>query len=512
MNREWAKNTAVVAFITLFSKTLGFLRDAVLAYFYGANGVSDAYLVAQTIPEFAFSLVIQAIAVGYIPIYSELRNRDNMGEKKAKDFTDVLISDVYFLCILLIIIVNIFPRQFVGLFASGFTEETTEIAVRLVRIIVFAMLGKSTVSIIGAFLQSNDDFAVNAFTGIPFDVVVIISIALSSITNESILGWGFLCAVIIQAIMVSIRARKFQYKFRVHIDFKNPYIEQMLGMFLPVCIGVGANQINLIIDRTLASSVSVGGISAMNYANKVDNIMENVIVLSLAAVMYPAFARYAAEKNYKALSDVGISTLNIVCAVMAPIAAGTMLFAYEIVDILFGHGAFDQTATVLTAEAMSFYSIGVVFVAWRAILTRIFYSLKKVHAVTINSCVAIAINIIFNLLLVKSMGIAGLALATSISSIVAVILMFGSLRHFIEVHYNKLIFETIKVAVAVLIMSIWCYFSFRHLQEFWNKYVAMLVSILSSIIVYLASTLCLKVQGVNKLVGILRNHREGMMR
>lgn len=510
MNKRWAKNTIIVATITLISKILGFLRDTVLAYFYGANGVSDAYLVAQTIPEFAFSLVIQAIAVGYIPIYSELKSTGDEGNKEAKKFTDILLSDTYLLCIVLIIIINLFPRQFVGIFASGFTEETTLIAVKLVRIIVIAMLGKSTVSIIGAFLQSNDDFAVNAFTGIPFDIIVVISIALSSIWGEDILGWGFLFAVMFQAVMISIRARKFQYKFKPQINFTSTHIKKMFSLFLPVCIGVGANQINLIVDRTLASTVSIGGISAMNYANKVDNIMENIIVLSLAAVMYPAFAKYAAEKNYKMLGQVGTTTLNTVCAVMAPIAAGTMLFAYEIVEILFGHGAFDQAATHLTAQAMSFYSIGVVFTAWRAILTRIFYSAQKVNIVTVNSCIAIAVNIVCNLILVRPMGISGLALATSLSSIVAVILMMISLKKLIHVNYKYLTIETVKVTIAVLIMSLWCYFSYTFMQSVMDMhmYIAMAISVVSSALVYLAFSLILNIQGIKKVFKLVK-HDEG---
>lgn len=502
MNKRWARNALIVATITLISKILGFLRDAVLAYFYGANGVSDAYLVAQTIPEFAFSLVIQAIAVGYIPICSELKSSGDEGDKEIKKFTDILLSDTYLLCILLIIVINLFPKQFVCIFASGFTEETTLIAVKLIRIIVIAMLGKSTVSIIGAYLQSNDDFAVNAFTGIPFDIIVVISIALSSILGEAILGWGFLLAVLFQAVMVSIRARKFQYKFKPQINFTSIQIKKMFGLFLPVCIGVGANQINLVVDRTLASTVSIGGISAMNYANKVDNIMENIIVLSLATVMYPAFAKYAADKNYKMLGQVGTATLNTVCAVMSPIAAGIMLFSYEIVDILFGHGAFDQTAVNLTAQAMSFYSIGVVFIAWRAILTRIFYSIQKVNIVTLNSCIAIGINIVSNFILVRPMGISGLALATSISSIVAVVLMIASLKKLIHINYKYLIIETVKVTIAVLIMSVWCYFSYSFMQNIMDMYMyfAMATSVVSSVLVYIGCSLLLNIQGIKKIL------------
>lgn len=503
MNRNLAKNTIIIAGITAFSKVLGFLRDAVLAYFYGANGVSDAYLVAQTIPEFAFSLVIQAIAVGYIPIYMELKKEDD-GEKKAKEFTNTLMTDTYLLCLILIIVINIFPRPFVYLFASGFSNETTEIAVMLVRIIVIAMLGKSTVSIIGAFLQANNDFIKNAIVGIPYDLIIIVSIAVSSFSNVSILGWGIVLATLVQAIIVSTGTGKYNYHFKTHLDLKSPYIKKMTKLFLPVCVGVGANQINLIVDRTFASLVAVGGISAMNYANKVSNIMENIIVLSIATVMYPAFSNYVANKEYKLLNETAVETLNMVSVVMAPIAAGTMIFSNEIVTILFGRGAFDQSATHLTVQAMTFYSIGIVFVAWRAILTRVFYSLQKVHLVTINSCIAIGFNVVGNFVLAKPMGIAGLALSTSISSFLAVILMLLSLRKILHMPFKMLGRENLKIIIATIVMTIWCLLSFNYMVSEINLYIALILSITTSALIYFGVSIVLKIESLKKITTMVK--------
>lgn len=499
MAKSIAKNTLFIACLTMISKILGFVRDAILAFFYGADGISDAYLVAQTIPEFAFSLVIQAIAVGYIPIYTETVKKK--GKLAGERFTNVLLSDAYFLCILLVIVSNAIPELFVKLFATGFNTSTTEIAALFVRIMSIAMLGKSTVSILGVYLQTNGEFIRTALTSIPYDVVIILSIAISAyIENTLLLPIGLVIASFIQIVMIFEKAIKMGFRYRVKLSFREEQIKQMLALFVPVAIGVGANQINTLIDRTLASTISVGGISAMNYANKVDNLMENVLVLSLATVIYPIFSRHVAEKNIDKLARDTMDSINIVCFLMLPCAVGSGIFAIEIITLLFGRGEFDQFAIALTSSAMTCYSVGMPFVAIRAILTRVFYSLKDVRTITINSCISIGINIIGNLILGQYMGISGLALATSISSIFAVVLLINKLRKQIHISIKSIVAENLKVAFGTVAMGMWAFFSYKYLFSSMNLIIALLIEIFTCAALYICLTFSLKVNCLKKLM------------
>ncbi len=412
----------IVMLITILSKCFGFLRDMTLAYFFGAGSVTDAYLVSQIIPEFLFSLVVQTVAIGFIPIYMDVFNKES--KQKAFLLTDNLLILCLLLCCVLTVLVNVFAKEVVWIFASGFEGQTAQIAVTFVRIAVLAMFFRITTSIYSAFLQANDEFVAPAAVGLPFDIIIILSIFIGFHTNPSLLAWGIVIASASQFLFIlpSVIKRKPHFSFS-ELSLFNPHIAQMMKLFLPVALGVGANQINILVDRTLASAIE-GGISALNYANKVNNVIENIVILSLAAVMFPAFSNYVSKDNIKSFTQSVAKSLNIVIIVMLPCTVFIFLFSQEVISFLFGRGAFDQKAAFLTASAMRYYSLGLLFLSFNIVLTRAFYALHKVKLVSLVACAAMAVNVVLNIYLSSFMGVAGLALATSIANACSALILF----------------------------------------------------------------------------------------
>lgn len=499
------KTVSLVMLITVLSKCLGFVRDMILAHFFGASSISDAYFVAQTIPEFLFSLAEQAISIGFIPIYMEIFHKE--GQKRAVRFTNNLSFFGLILVAGIVATVYVFTDGIVQLFASGFSQTANDMAALFVRISVWGMFFRVISAIYTAFLNANNRFTVTALIGIPLNLVTISSVLLAYYLNmPEILGFGialgYLAQLLIQYPVIKTIKSKIHRK---NISFSDPYLRKMFSLFLPVAIGVGANQINILVDRTMASSIE-GGISALNYANKVGNILENIVVLSLATVIFPTLSKHAAKKKIEMLSsDIGKSLMTVLLT-MLPCAVFVFQYSQEIIQLLFGHGVFDTRATILTAEAMKFYSIGLLFLSFNAILTRAMYSLQKVGFTSISACCSMVVNVALNITLAPSMGVRGLALATSAANIIQTLVLIVGLCRQIGNQYIRLIsFEAFKSMTCVLCLGgISCLLKIL-LEGIFPWLSTMIISVLLSSIVYILLILMLKVTPISEILMHLKS-------
>lgn len=500
MNNKRVKNVSVVMIITIVSKVLGFVRDIVLADCFGSCTITDAYYVAQTIPEFLFSLVVQSISIGFIPIYSQIFSSD--GKKKADKFTNNIIKLCVILVLVIVAVVNIFTREIVYVFASGFNEEGINIASGFVRITTFALIFRIIVSVYNAYLHANDHFISSAFNGIILDIVIIISIIVAFYTNEYGLAFGLVAAAFLQfAALVPVVVKR---KSKMNLSLRglfNSDTKKMFSLILPVLLGVGANQINVLIDKTMASSI-VGGISALNYANKVDNVLENIIVLSLATVMFPAFAKEVANKNMNGYKNSIKTSLLVVCVTMIPCAFFAFTFSTEAITVLFARGAFDSTAIANVSAAMKYYSVGLLFLSINAVLTRALYALNKVTVVSVTTTLSVFVNVGMNILLKPLLGIGGLALATSISNIFITMCLLIMLKRFTKISFAKEIsFDFLKISVACIIMAFCSYLLYEQVFNDINYIIGTLLSCTAGALIFVILELIMK----EKLIFDIKN-------
>lgn len=502
------KVVSVVMLITILSKCFGFIRDMVLAHFFGASTVSDAYFVAQTIPEFLFSLAVQAVAIGFIPIYMEILHSD--GRQRAMRFTNNLLSLGLLLVVVLVATVYVFTAGIVQMFASGFTSAATQMAETFVRISVWGMFFRIVSAISTALLNANDRFIVTALTGIPLDVITISSVLLAYYLNlPELLALGIAIGYLGQLLVQYPAVRRIKPRMRWKaISFADPYLKKMVALFLPVALGVGANQVNILVDRTMASSIE-GGISALNYANKVGNILENIIVLSLATVIFPTLSKHAAQKKTDRLSMDISKSLMIVLLTMFPCAVFAFQYAQEVIRLLFAHGVFDTRAATLTADAMRFYSIGLLFISFNAILTRALYSLKKVKMTSIATCCAMLANVVLNLTLAPVLGVRGLALATSIANILQTFVLGTALCRQIGKRYLYITSkDALKCSVCTMCMGGVSFVLSNLLKSFLPWLTTTILAVSISIFVYIGMSIFLKVQMVSEgLASIKHLHK-----
>lgn len=493
---------------TVLSKFSGFVRELVLGATYGASNYSDIYITAMNIPTVLFSTIGIAIGTTFIPIYYD--NHSIGGDKKGLEFTNNILNIVLAIGVVMAITAIIFAEPLVKAFAIGFQGESLKTTILFTRIMIFGGLFICLANIMTSFLQIKNNFIVPGLIGLPFNIIIIISIILSASINIYILPIGTLIAMFSQFLFQYPFARKNGYKYSCKFNIKDEYIKKMIWLVAPVFIGVAVNQINAMVDRTLASTLAEGSISALNYANKLNGFIMALFITSIGAVIYPMLSKISIKEDKKQFTETVVKSVNSVILLVIPISIGAIVLSKPIVKILFERGAFDTVATSMTSKALIFYSIGMVAFGLQDILGKVFYSIKDTKTPMINGAIAMVLNIVFNISIIKFMGIAGLALGTSIATIICTVLLFRSLNKKIGYFGQDKIIKTLaKTLISSIAMGGITYFVYNSLngimgQSMIINMIKLSISVGIGVITYGCIIIKLKVEEVNDILDIIK--------
>lgn len=504
MEGEELKKTALILmFITVLSKLLGFFREIAMSYFYGASEVSDAYFVSLTIPVVVFSFVGIGISTGYIPMYSKIKERK--GDIEGEKFTNNLISFLIIISTISVIIIEIFTKPVVKVFASGFEGRTLELAIQFTRITVLGIYFSGIISIYNGYLQLKDKYITPALIGFIYNFVVIVSIYISFKTNTTVLAYGSLVAFVAQFIFLFSAVKKERYKPAFFINFKDSNIIALGKISLPLIFGTAISQINILVDKTIASKVAVGGISALSYADRLNSFILSTVVMSISVSVYPLMSRTIAENSISKFKNVISESIIAISLFIIPASIGSILYSSYLVKVLFGRGAFDNDAITLTSSALLFYSIGMIGIGLREILSRAFYSLQETRVPALNAASGMILNIILNIILSQYLGVGGLALATSISATFTTVLLFISLRKKIGPFGMKQIsISFLKILFASLIMGLLSKLSFDYLTASLSQNLSLLLAIGVGAVSYFIIIYFMKIEDVDVIVGAIK--------
>ncbi|PKM86809.1 MAG: murein biosynthesis integral membrane protein MurJ [Firmicutes bacterium HGW-Firmicutes-12] len=476
------KITIYIILITLVSKILGFLREVILANYFGATGISDAYLVSQTIPVTIYAFITIAITTTYIPNYGKIEAES--GIEKANVFTIQLVNLVLIISVILAGVVLLFTKPVVKIFASGFTDEILSLAINFTRISVISILVLGVFYILKAYLEYQNEFIIPSSLGIVYNFIIVISIVTSYYSNIYFLAIGSLLASMIQLLILIIRVRnKIHYKFTLNL--KDKYISHVVVQSVPVMLSISANEINVIVDRTIASKLVVGGISSLTYANKLNQLVLGVFVLSIITVVYPKLTKCIAAKRHNEFIDITRNSILTISGIVIPSSIGLMILARPIVSLFFLRGNFDLVALDMTSKALVFYSIGMIGFGIREIFARIFYSMGNTHIPVKNSMIAVVLNIFLNIVLSKYFGLSGLALATSLSALFATLLLVKDFRKLMDIGLRDLIKDIGKIIIASMIMGLVAKMIFTNLSGILVVHFNLLVTIGIAIVSYI---------------------------
>ena len=490
-----------IVFVSLLTKLLGFFKELLLSYYFGATGLSDAYLISQTIPGTIFQFVGTGLTTCYIPVYFHVLKEH--GFVAGNRFTRKLITMVLFFSTLIIGFVWLFTSEVIGLFASGFTGSTLQYTIAFTRINICNLYFSAFLYVYNSFLQANKRLFVVALASVPSNVFIILSIVLGAKCNIWLLSIGSALAPIVQLLFLYPAVHKLRFRFHLDFKWRSAYMKEFFKLMIPTILGVSVSEINTLIDRMVASQVAIGGISALSYANSLIMLVQGGFVQQITTAFYPRMAKSATEKRYERTKQDFNHVFQLLIILLLPTTVGFILLATPIITVLFGRGVFNDESIRMTAEALSYYALGLPFIGIRELLSRYYYALGNTRIPMQNAIIGLVSNIILNLTLSRFIGIGGLALATSISAFITVVLMWIQLNkmpgHF-EIHIRWV--EVWKVVFATVCMGFVILLSLRMINE---VSIIQLGSItLIGMVSYYIAVSFLRVEGVKNITDKLR--------
>lgn len=480
-----------IILITIISKILGFSRDLVLSYYYGATNISDAYLIATTLPVTLFAFVGTAITSSYIPTITDIKE-----DKDKNKFNSLLFTILISVCLFIVVIVNLFPSYVIKLFASGFDGDVLELSVSILRVNIFNVLFSGIIFLFVAFLNYKQKFLVTVARSIPFDISIICSIILSYYTNSiDILSYGLIISIVFEFLFILPSVIKNKYKLEKFSKSDFNYVKNMLIIALPAILSSALNEINAVIDRSIASNIAEGAVSALTYASRILSAIISIFITSLITIVYPKLVEnYSRGDNDTYIENI-TKTTNDINFFTVPLFAGFMILSSNLINVLFGRGNFSVEAENLTSNTFLMYAISIFFCGLRELYTMVFYSQKKIKIPILISIISLLLNIILNFILAKFIGVPGLALATSISTIVSAVIMLCIVLKFKLINYKSIFINFIKVFTSAILMSIVLLLGKLFLPQIISNNILILVTcVLLGFMVYLVSNILLKTE------------------
>lgn len=469
-----AKATILLMVVTILSKILGLARDSVLASAYGTGKYAAIYTTANNIPIVLFAVIGSALATSLIPMYNKLSIEKS--EERAMSFLNSVINFVVIICLVMSVIGIIFAEPIVKVFAPGYQGDVYRLCVQYTRVLLPSIVFVGIANIFTAYLQIKKRFVIPGFIGMPYSIIIIVSIFVSVKTDPMVLIIGTLFAIAAKAIFQIPFVYKEGYRYSRKIDIHDPVMKDMLILVIPVVIGVGANQINSVVDKSLASLLGTNVVASFSYAMRLYEFVQALFITSVLSVVYPKFSKLAVSDKFDSFIDSIKKTMNVIIVALVPVIVGCIVLAKPIVEVLFQRNAFTTKDTLMTSNILVVYVTGVLAFALRDVMSRAFYSLEDSKTPMINSIIAIVFNIVLNLILIKPLGYRGLAIATATSAYIGLFLFGKSIKKKIPGYTSKNnIIVFLKCLISAIVMGFVVKLTYSGLSPFFANGLIMKV-------------------------------------
>ena len=422
MKNALLKSTSVVGALTLLSRIMGFIRDLVFAHSFGAGAAFDAYVVANKIPNFLRRLFAEgAFSQAFVPVLAQFKGRHDA--TVVEQFIARVSGTLGLLLIVITLLAQVFAPLIVLLFAPGFFHDPTRLhlATHMLHITFpyLALIGMT--ALCGAVQNSYGHFAVPALTPVLLNVaLILVALCWAPFVDQPVvvLAWGVLIGGVLQLMFQLPVLYRLGLLPKPQWGWRDVGVRRVMRLMVPALFGVSVAQVGVLIDNGFASFLPTGGISWLYYSDRLIYFPTGVVGVALATVVLPLLSRYQSLGQGAKYTKTLDWAMRCVVLVGLPCAVGLWFAAGPILSTLIQHGRFTPHDLVMTQKSLRAFSIGLPGFMAIKVLASGFYSQQNIKTPVKVAACATALNIVLNLLLIHSMAHAGLALATSLASLV----------------------------------------------------------------------------------------------
>lgn len=494
-----------MAAAVFLSKVLGLFRDILLAKCYGTTIEAIAFDTGSRLPILIFDFLIGGvITAAFIPIFNEIMVKES--KEKALRFADTYMTLIALITALIAVIGIAFAPILVSFLAPDISAEAKELAVSLTRImfpmIMFTGIAFSYVGI----LQSLGEFRLPAIISlISNGVVVFYFLFLNKWFGIYGLSIFFVIGWMVQAFVQIPKAKKLGYVYHPGRDFSSPYLRSSLISAVPILISSCTQPICTLINTRFASAIENGrAITDISYANKLYIIVVGVFSFVATNLLFPKLSRASASGDKNDAKSLMVTSSKLLVFIIAPISAGFIVLANPFIKIMYERGAFTPDDTLLTAEALRCFAVGMIFMALNEVLTKAFFAAKDTRTPMFTAIVSMFVNFALVSFLAKAMGVGGIALSSSIATAVNCLINYFLLskkENGIFVLHDFV--NMIKCIICACVMGVCVYFVHSFTSRL-NTIIDFGISVFCGVAVYAIAAIILRTDEISFVINTIK--------
>ncbi len=417
-----ARNTVLFSVATGFSRVAGLAREIVAASYFGTSGAASAFTIAFQLPNLVRGLFADAaLSAAFVPVFAEF-----LEQKRRREA--ILLASTLFWLILLVLgalsAIFIVAAGFViPLFIPGdnFTPQLVDLAVGLSQVLfpIVVLLGIN--GLLVGIVNSYHHFTIPALAPLVWNIVIIGALVLLRpvfSADDQIYAYaiGVLLGTIVQLLMVIPVLAKIDFRLKLHFNWRDPGVTRVLKLLIPVTIGLGVINIDLVINSVVGALISDSAPRAIDAAFRIYMLPQGIFSVALATVLFPSLSRLVARSDTEGLrSLVGVGMRQNLL-LLVPAAAATIAMASPIVELIYQYGAFNAASTKEVSTALFWFAFSMPFAGLNLLLTRTFFSLQRPWIPSALAACNLVVNAIVSIALYKPLGIAGPVIGTVVAS------------------------------------------------------------------------------------------------
>ena len=439
---EIAKNIISVSGIVIFAKLLGFVKQMVMAGSFGATIETDLISLSQNLIGDMDYLLVQVLITAFIPIYIEVKKESG---KKASVFVSNTLVSCLIASALIIAVLFISAPFIAGIIAPAYTEELHASLIRYIRLYVPTILPMLVCAVFNALLRANKHFVPGELVSvIQSATVIILTLFLSKRAGVKVLVISYFAYTVMNTVFLTLSARR-EWTFLREGRLYDSYSVRLFKMAFPLFFGYAMIFINQQVDKVIVSGLGEGVVTAVGYAAVLSNLVAT-LTGTICSVIFSYVSQHVADGREEEAGNMIRKSAVVFTTLLVPVCILILFNAGDIVKIVYGRGAFSDTAVKSTAMALVGYGVSVVFYAYRELFGRLQYSYHDSRQPMINSSIGIVFNVAFSIILSRFLGVLGVTLASSFSVMICAVLNILSARR-----HNKYI----RMGTALRYLPYW---------------------------------------------------------
>lgn len=423
------KNASTIGGLTMVSRVLGLVRDTLSARYLGAGLANDAFMVAWRLPNLFRALFAEgAFASAFVPMFNrtmtEAEQEGHEGLKAAVDFASDVLSVLLPFLLVFTLVMMLAASPVVWAMTGGFPGSPPEkigLSILFTRITFPYLALISVVSLLGGILNSINRFWVNAAAPVLLNICMIIALVFFHGKTQAETAEMQAIAVTVSGVAQLLWLYWSCRQAGVHLHWRKPHfsprVVEMLKLILPAAVGAGAVQFNQLISMSLAAYfLPNGSISYLYYADRLHQLPLGLIGVGVGTAILPALSRQIRSGTHAEAQGTQNRAIELALLLAIPAAVALVISAAPIIHALFQHGVFTAGDTVKCAAALAAASLGVPAYVLIKVLTPGFYARQDTKTPVRVAMISMVINLIGNLMLIWSLGIVGICLATALAA------------------------------------------------------------------------------------------------